>query len=103
MSTEQYYQRLQAQMGSARVDTFVRYYEVPGYGHAVSTVFNATWDSLAALENWVEKGVAPKAQVTTDTVGIPGRKRPLCEYPTWPRYRGAGDANDAESYVCVFP
>ena len=103
MSTEQYYQRLQAQMCSARVDTFVRYYEVPGYGHAVSTVFNATWDSLAALENWVEKGVAPKAQVTTDTVGIPGRKRPLCEYPTWPRYRGAGDANDAESYVCVFP
>ena len=82
---------------------FCSYYEVPGYGHAVSTVFNATWDSLTALENWVEKGVAPKAQVTTDTVGIPGRKRPLCEYPTWPRYRGAGDANDAESYVCVFP
>lgn len=102
-ATEQYYHRLQAQMGPARVDTFVRYYEVPGYGHAVSTVFNATWDSLAALENWVEKGVAPKGQVTTDTVGVPGRKRPLCEYPTWPRYRGAGDANDAESYVCVFP
>ena len=23
-------------MGPAEVDTFVRYYEVPGYGHAVS-------------------------------------------------------------------
>ncbi|ODT34082.1 MAG: feruloyl esterase [Hydrogenophaga sp. SCN 70-13] len=99
-ATEQYYQRLQAQMGPARVDTFVRYYEVPGFGHAVSTVFNATWDSLTALENWVEKGVAPKDQITTDTVGVPGRKRPLCEYPAWPRYRGAGDVNAAESFVC---
>ena len=99
-ATAQYYQRLQAQMGASRVDSFARYYEVPGYGHAVSTVFNATWDSLSALENWVEKGIAPKDQVTTDTVGVPGRKRPLCEYPTWPRYRGAGDVNTAESYGC---
>ncbi len=99
-ATAQYYQRLQAQMGASRVDSFARYYEVPGYGHAVSTVFNATWDSLSALENWVEKGIAPKDQVTTDTVGVPGRKRPLCEYPTWPRYRGAGDVNAAESYGC---
>ena len=100
-ATEQYYQRLQAQMGVSRVDAFSRYYEVPGYGHAVSTVFNATWDSLGALENWVEKGLAPKGQVTTDTAGVPGRKRPLCEYPTWPRYRGTGDVNAAESYVCT--
>lgn len=99
-ATAQYYQRLQALMGASRVDSFARYYEVPGYGHAVSTVFNATWDSLSALENWVEKGIAPKDQVTTDTVGVPGRKRPLCEYPTWPRYRGAGDVNAAESYGC---
>lgn len=99
-ATEQYYQRLQAQMGTSRVDAFARYYEVPGYGHAVSTVFNATWDSLSALENWVEKGIAPKDQITTDTVGVPGRKRPLCEYPAWPRYRGEGDVNAAESYVC---
>ena len=54
-ATEQYYQRLQAQMRPAYVDTFARYYEVPGLGHAVSSVFNGTWDSLTALENWVEK------------------------------------------------
>jgi len=52
------------------------------------------------MENWVEKGIAPKDQITTDTVGVPGRKRPLCEYPAWPRYRGEGDVNAAESYVC---
>ena len=37
-ATEQYYQRLQAQMGPTFVDTFARYYEVPGLGHAVSSL-----------------------------------------------------------------
>jgi hypothetical protein len=100
-STEQYYQRLQAQMGPDYVDTFARFYEVPGLGHAVSSVFNATWDSLTALENWVEKGVAPSAQVTTDTAGVPGRTRPLCDYPKWPQYKGSGDVNSAASFTCV--
>ena len=50
-------------MGAAEVDTFARYYEVPGYGHAVSSTFNAAWDSLTALENWAEKGTAPSGQV----------------------------------------
>jgi feruloyl esterase len=101
-STEFYYQRLQAQFGAAAVEDFARYYEVPGYGHAVSTVFNATWDSLTALEEWAEKGVAPRNQVTTDTVGVPGRKRPLCDYPLWPKYKGSGDVNAAESFTCAF-
>ena len=100
-ATEQYYQRLQAQLGPANVDRFARYYEVPGYGHAVSTVFNATWDSLTALEQWAERGVSPSGQVTTDTVGVPGRTRPLCDYPKWAQYKGAGDVNQASSFTCV--
>jgi len=100
-ATEQYYQRLQAQMGPDFVDTFVRYYEVPGLGHAFSSVFNATWDSLTALEQWVERGVGPRGQLTTDTAGIPGRTRPLCDYPKWPQYKGSGDVNAAASFVCV--
>jgi len=100
-ATEQYYQRLQAQMGPTFVDTFARYYEVPGLGHAVSSVFNGTWDSLTALENWVESGTAPSGQVTTDTAGVPGRTRPLCDYPKWPQYKGSGDVNLAASFSCV--
>lgn len=100
-ATELYYERLVAQMGEKRVRKFVRYYEVPGLGHAVSTVFNATWDSLTALENWAEKNKAPENQVTVDTVGIPGRSRPLCDYPEWPRYFGSGDAQVAKSFVCT--
>ena len=100
-ATEVYYQRQLAQHGADKANSFVRYYEVPGFGHAVSTAFNATWDSLTTLERWVEAGTAPSGQVTTDTAGVPGRTRPLCDYPKWPRYKGAGDANAAASFDCV--
>jgi feruloyl esterase len=100
-ASEIYYGKVQAAMGASTVAGFMRYYEIPGYGHAVSTVFNAAWDSLTTLENWVEKGTAPPAQTVTDTVGVPGRTRPLCDYPAFPRYKGAGDVNLAASYSCA--
>ena len=102
-ATQQYWQRIRATMGTAKVDSFARYYEIPGYGHAVSSVFNAAWDSLTALENWVEKGIAPPPQTVADTAGVPGRTRPLCEYPGYPRYKGAGEVNAASSYSCAQP
>ena len=102
-ATQQYWQRIRAGMGTAQVDSFARYYEIPGYGHAVSSVFNAAWDSLTTLENWVEKGVAPPPQTVADTAGVPGRTRPLCDYPGYARYKGAGDINLAVSYSCATP
>lgn len=99
-STRALYNTWLAQMGALPLRGFTRYYEVPGYNHAASSVFNATWDSLTALENWVEKGIAPENQVTTDTVGVPGRTRPLCDYPKWPKYSGSGDVNAASSFTC---
>jgi hypothetical protein len=30
----------------------------------------------------------------------PGRTRPLCEYPTWQKYKGFGDPNLASSFTC---
>ncbi|HPU21008.1 MAG TPA: tannase/feruloyl esterase family alpha/beta hydrolase [Alicycliphilus sp.] len=100
-ATAQYYERLKQTMGEAAVRNFARYYEVPGYGHAASTAFNANWDSLKALDAWLTQGQAPTAQVVSDTAGVPGRTRPLCEYPSWPRYGGSGDVNKAESFSCV--
>ena len=100
-ATEQYWDRIRNTMGAAKVDSFARYYEIPGYGHAVSSVFNAAWDSLTTLENWVEKGTTPPNQVVSDTVGVPGRTRPLCDYPAWAKYKGAGDINIAASYSCA--
>lgn len=101
-ATQWYYQKLQHQFGPDQVEKFARYYEVPGYGHAVSTAFNAGWDSVTALEDWVEKGAAPANQIVTDSAGVPGRTRPLCEYPTFPRYKGGGlDVNLASSFTCA--
>jgi len=102
-ATQEYYLRLQQRMGHHKVDKFARYYEIPGLGHAVSSIFNASWDSLTALENWAERGRAPGPQVVADTVGVPGRTRPLCEFPQWPRYNGHGDVNAAASFRCVAP
>ena len=101
-ATAQYYTRLRNAMGAAQVDGFVRYYEIPGYGHAASSVFNAAWDSLTTLENWVEGSNVPPAQVVADTAGVPGRTRPLCAYPAYARYV-AGNVNAAGSFTCTAP
>ncbi|WP_371876418.1 tannase/feruloyl esterase family alpha/beta hydrolase [Pseudoduganella chitinolytica] len=68
-----------------------------------STTFNASWDALKVLENWTENGIAPDHPVVTDTFGVPGRTRPLCDYPGWPKYRGSGDVDRADSFVCAAP
>jgi feruloyl esterase len=91
-------------MGAAAVDKSVRFYEVPGFGHAMSNTFNLGWDQLAALENWVEQGIDPaNNQIASDSAGVPGRTRPLCRFPTWPKYQGRGDINQASSFKCVSP
>jgi feruloyl esterase len=101
-STEDYYSRLLARYGKKKTRSFVRYYEAPGFGHAISGSFIPAWDSLKALEDWVERGIAPTNQVITDTrAGAGGRTRPLCEYPKWPRYKGSGDPNLASSFKCL--
>ena len=99
-ATEDYYQRLQAQFGASKVQDFARFYEVPGFGHGTSTTFNATWESLGALEQWAEAGVAPTHQVVKDSYRTPTRSRPLCDYPQWPRYKGSGATTDAASFTC---
>lgn len=100
--TEQWYDAVRARLGSVRTDAFLRFYEIPGFGHSASTVFRATWDQLSALENWVERGIDPaNNQIVTDIVGDPGRTRPACPYPSWPRYKGVGDMRLASSFTCA--
>ncbi len=99
-STNDYYQRVRAVMGPKPTREFMRYYVVPGANHANfgTPAFAANWDSLTALEHWVEKGQPPKSPTVTDANH--NRTRPLCEYPTWPKYR-TGAPNTASSFVCT--
>lgn len=89
-------------MGASSVANFMKLYLVPGLAHGGGN-FSPVWDNLTTLDNWVEKGIAPpSAPVVFDatTTATKGRSRPLCEYPTWPKYNGAGDVNLAASYSC---
>jgi hypothetical protein len=100
-STEQYYERVVQTMGSQAVASFFRFYEIPGVSHTgVGIAFTPVWDALGALDNWVTNGQAPVSPVITDTYAVPGRTRPLCEYPDYARYVG-GDVNLAASFTCT--
>lgn len=60
---------------------------------------------VGALARWVEQGVAPAAIVATkyDAAGAITRQRPICAYPQMAHYRGSGDVNAAESFICLTP
>jgi len=96
-----YYKRQVAQFGQSRLDSFVRFYVIPGFGHGFGT-FNAKFDALPALEQWVENGKAPAGLVAKDGNPNASRTRPLCEYPKFPKFTGAAGAeNVAASFTCA--
>jgi hypothetical protein len=100
-NTVNYYDRLVMRFGQATADTFVRFYRIPGFAHG-NGLFNAKFDALGALDAWVDGGRAPG---TLEAVDINPenheRRRPMCVYPSWPRYKGSGDVNAAASFTCV--
>ena len=100
-NSEAYYARQVKEFGQGGVDSFMRFYMIPGFGHGFGP-FNARIDSLTALRNWVEKGEAPKGLTATDGNPDANRARPLCEWPKWPKFTGAaGTEGAAGSFTCV--
>jgi feruloyl esterase len=85
---------------------FYRLFLVPGMSHCTGGAGPATFDSLTALEQWVEQGIAPDQIIATQyvnndpTQGVQ-RTRPLCPYPQISKYNGTGDPNDAANFNCV--
>jgi feruloyl esterase len=100
-NSERYYQRQVKQFGKAGVDSFVRFYMIPGFGHGFGA-FNAKIDGLTILQEWVERGRAPTGLTAIDGNPKANRSRPLCEWPKWPKFTGApGTENNAASFTCV--
>jgi feruloyl esterase len=61
-----------------------------------------TFDMLASLEQWVEKGKSPDRIIAThSTAGKADRTRPLCPYPQVAKYKGTGSTDDASSFTCT--
>ena len=60
------------------------------------------FDSLTALEKWVEQGEAPRSIMATGRA-FPGRTRPLCPYPQYAAYNASGDPLDGKNFTCKNP
>jgi hypothetical protein len=66
---------------------------------------HADHDMLAALDQWVEKGVAPTKIIATKfkddnpKLGVV-RTRPVCAFPQVAKYRGSGSIDDVANFVC---
>ena len=106
-----FYQAVLDKMGRSKVDGFARFYVLPQTGHGLSgTNYTSdgdgkkleakaipnTFDRLALLTEWVEKGVAP-GKSTKVTAGE--RSMPMCSYPEYPKYV-KGPAEAADSWQC---
>ena len=90
--------------GAARVQQSYRLFMVPGMTHCLGGEGTGTFDSLAALERWVEQG-DPPAHVPASRVvnGVVTRTRPLCPYPQVAAYNGTGSIEEAANFACKTP
>ncbi|WP_156760128.1 tannase/feruloyl esterase family alpha/beta hydrolase [Microbacterium karelineae] len=98
-NTVQYYERQQEQFRH-RLGGFMKFYMVPGWGHGQGA-FQAQYDGLGAIVDWVEDGTEPAGLVASDGNAGADRTRPMCEYPAWPEYDGEGSPDDAGAFRCV--
>jgi feruloyl esterase len=97
-----YYNSVMARSGgAASVQRSYRLFMVPGMTHCLGGEGTSTFDALAALERWVEKGEAP-VQIPASRVagGVVNRTRPLCPYPQVATYRGTGSIDEATNFEC---
>ena len=78
-----------------------RLFMAPGMNHCRGGAGPDTWDRLAPLVDWVERGVAPDVLVATHaTDGVVDNERPICAFPERAVYAGpAGGADDPANWV----
>jgi len=98
-----YYEGVAKTMGGIeRTREFYRFFMAPGMGHCSGGPGPNLFDHLTALEQWVEKGMAPDKLIAThSTAGKIDRSRPLCLYPQVARWKGTGSSDDAANFSCV--
>jgi feruloyl esterase len=100
--TIEYYERLVKANGAQRAASFARLYLVPGMNHCGGGPATDNYDAFTRLIDWVENG-NPPGRIIASGATFPGRTRPLCPYPSYARYSGAGNPEAAASFVCRQP
>jgi feruloyl esterase len=105
LRTIAYYRDVRNRLGPKQAQDSIRLFMAPGMYHCGTGPGPDTFDSISALEQWVEKGVAPEQMLSThfDLNGNLDRTRPLCAYPKVAHYSGSGSIDDATNFSCVAP
>jgi feruloyl esterase len=106
--------------GENKTKDFFRLFMIPDYGMCAA-MFPGTFDALGAVQDWVEKGIAPDQIKATyaeqsrqfrERAGMQDtpqsnvraiKTRPVCPYPEVAIYKGTGDTNDAANFKCGKP
>jgi feruloyl esterase len=100
-NSTQYYERVVAAVGSALAERSYRLFMAPGMAHCGGGEGPNRFDMVAALERWVEQGVAPDRIIAARVAqGRVERTRPLCPYPQVASYLGSASTDDAASFAC---
>ncbi len=102
-NTIDYYDRvLSALGGAAKADPSVRLFMAPGMTHCGGGDGPNDFDTVAVIEQWVEKGKAPDRIVASRVRDANvDRRRPLCPYPQVAKYVGTGSTDDVANFVCT--
>src|SRR5207302_56472 len=113
-----FYNQALAKIGKAKADSFYRLYMLPGIYHCsggpgVGNIGGSSpamrhdpeHDLVDAMDVWVTKHKAPTVLIGAhlDDNRKADRTRPLCPYPEEAKYKGSGDINDTENFVCRDP
>jgi len=100
-----YYERLAWNTGGmAAAQSWARLFLIPGMNHCSGGPATDSFDGLAVIEGWVERGVAPDvvpATAAPTNAWFPNRTRPLCPYPAVARYIGSGSLEEAANFRCA--
>jgi feruloyl esterase len=124
-ATIDYVEAVRARMGGEVADSFVRLYMMPGLQHCYggpgaydcggmsASTGDPERDFSAALERWVEDGVAPRTMIAVkpatwspvdaESGSAALMTRPLCAHPRVAIFGGKGSPDDPSSYACATP
>jgi feruloyl esterase len=90
--------------GVAKAQANIRLFLVPGMQHCSGGVGPDQFDTLSAIEAWVEHGSPPDAiAATTKPDSTTPHSLPLCPYPQQARYSRSGALTDAANWKCSIP
>ncbi|HEX4505922.1 MAG TPA: tannase/feruloyl esterase family alpha/beta hydrolase [Alphaproteobacteria bacterium] len=106
LRTVKFYEGLAAgNSGYEKLQGNVRLFMAPDVQHCGGGPGPNSFDTLSALDQWVERGAAPNAILAShfenDSPKRPvDRTMPLCPFPAMATYKGQGEVTKAENWSC---